>query len=166
MIPKTEIYFASRKTSSAHVHITKGVGKIRINNVPVEMINPETAIDYPTVETDASKKGVSFVSASGDPMPNHGEKVLLVQKPSGRLMSMRNTVCPCTGPLTSVAKLCDADHFVGFCSAGSFILNLRTNEVDWLTRKDDQFELELEIVPFAEAKKHLGEMKSGGPGHR
>jgi len=43
LIPKTEIYFASRKTSSAHVHITKGVGKIRINNVPVEMINPETA---------------------------------------------------------------------------------------------------------------------------
>ena len=29
MIPKTEIYFASRKTSSAHVYITKGVGKIR-----------------------------------------------------------------------------------------------------------------------------------------
>ena len=43
MIPKTEIYFASQKTSSAHVYITKGVGKIRINNVPVEMINPETA---------------------------------------------------------------------------------------------------------------------------
>ena len=43
MITKTEIYFASRKTSSAHVYITKGVGKIRINNVPVEMINPETA---------------------------------------------------------------------------------------------------------------------------
>ena len=43
MIPKTEIYFASRKTSSAHVYITKGKGKIRINNVPVEMINPETA---------------------------------------------------------------------------------------------------------------------------
>ena len=43
MIPKTEIYFASRKTSSAHVYITKGVGKIRVNNVPVEMINPETA---------------------------------------------------------------------------------------------------------------------------
>ena len=43
MIPKTEIYFASRKTASAHVHITKGRGKIRINNVPIEMINPETA---------------------------------------------------------------------------------------------------------------------------
>ncbi len=43
MTTKTEIYFATRKTSSAHVHIAKGVGKIRINNVPVEMVNQETA---------------------------------------------------------------------------------------------------------------------------
>jgi len=43
LIPKTEIYFASRKTSNAHVYITKGRGKIRINNVPLEMVNPETA---------------------------------------------------------------------------------------------------------------------------
>ena len=41
--PKTEIYFATRKTSSAHVYITKGQGKVRINNVPLEMIQQETA---------------------------------------------------------------------------------------------------------------------------
>ncbi|QUC64055.1 30S ribosomal protein S9 [Nitrosopumilus sp. K4] len=41
--PKTEIYYATRKTSSAHVYITKGQGKVRINNVPVEMIPQETA---------------------------------------------------------------------------------------------------------------------------
>jgi len=41
--PKTEIYFATRKTSSAHVYITKGKGKIRINNIPIEMIPQETA---------------------------------------------------------------------------------------------------------------------------
>ncbi len=40
---KTEIYFATRKTASAHVYITKGVGKVRINNVPVEMIQQELA---------------------------------------------------------------------------------------------------------------------------
>ena len=43
MIPKTEIYFASRKTANAHVYITKGVGKVRINNIPVEMLEPEAA---------------------------------------------------------------------------------------------------------------------------
>jgi small subunit ribosomal protein S9 len=38
---KTEIYFATRKTASAHVYITKGDGKVRINNVPLEMIQRE-----------------------------------------------------------------------------------------------------------------------------
>ena len=42
-VPKTEIYFATRKRASAHIFITKGKGKIRINNVPVEMIPQETA---------------------------------------------------------------------------------------------------------------------------
>ncbi len=40
---KVENYFATRKTARAHVHITKGVGKVRINNVPVEMVQQETA---------------------------------------------------------------------------------------------------------------------------
>ena len=43
MIVKTEIYYATRKTASAHVYITKGMGKIRINNVPVEMVPQEIA---------------------------------------------------------------------------------------------------------------------------
>ena len=44
MIPKTEIYYASRKTASAHVYITKnGHGKVRVNNIPLEMIEPESA---------------------------------------------------------------------------------------------------------------------------
>ncbi|MDX1441494.1 MAG: 30S ribosomal protein S9 [Nitrosopumilaceae archaeon] len=42
-VPKTEIYFATRKTAKAHVYITKGKGKVRINNIPVEMIPQETA---------------------------------------------------------------------------------------------------------------------------
>ncbi len=40
---KLESYFASRKTARAHAFITKGAGRIRINNVPVEMIQQEVA---------------------------------------------------------------------------------------------------------------------------
>ena len=80
---------------------------------------------------------------------------------------MRNQVCPCTGPLTSVARLVDSDNFVGFCKTGSFIMDLAYGQIDWLDRKDDTFELELEFVPYAEAKampsaKAILE-KSGGP---
>lgn len=38
---KPEIYFASRKSAKAHALISKGFGKVRINNVPVEMIPQE-----------------------------------------------------------------------------------------------------------------------------
>ena len=40
MVTKTEIYFATRKTANAHVYIAKGVGKVRVNNVPIDMIEP------------------------------------------------------------------------------------------------------------------------------
>ena len=43
MVTKTEIYFATRKTANAHVYITKGVGKVRVNNVPIDMIEPLVA---------------------------------------------------------------------------------------------------------------------------
>jgi len=43
MVVKTEIYFATRKTANAHVYIKKGVGKVRVNNVPIDMIEPEMA---------------------------------------------------------------------------------------------------------------------------
>ena len=43
MVTKTGIYFATRKTASAHVYITKGQGKVRVNNVPIDMIEPIAA---------------------------------------------------------------------------------------------------------------------------
>ena len=43
MVTRIESYFASRKTARAHVHIAKGAGIVRVNNIPVEMIQQETA---------------------------------------------------------------------------------------------------------------------------
>jgi len=40
---RLESYFASRKTARAHAFITKGAGRVRINNVPVEMVQQEVA---------------------------------------------------------------------------------------------------------------------------
>ena len=40
MVTRPQIYFATRKTASAHVYITKGKGKVRVNNGPIDMIEP------------------------------------------------------------------------------------------------------------------------------
>ena len=119
------------------------------------VMTPEQAADYPITETEASKKGVAFISASGDAMPNMGERIIVVKKPCGRLATMRNSVTPCTGALSSVAKTIDNDNLVCFSKAASFILDLKTNDVDWLERVDDCFELEVEVVPYEEAKPML-----------
>lgn len=54
MTIKPEIYHATRKTASAHVYITKGNGRVRINNVPVEMIPQETAREVVMVPIELS----------------------------------------------------------------------------------------------------------------
>jgi len=47
MVVKTEIYFATRKTANAHVYIKKAEkgreGSVRVNNVPIDMVEPEMA---------------------------------------------------------------------------------------------------------------------------
>ena len=84
-----------------------------------------------------------------------GERILAVKRPSGKISVMKNQVCPCTGALTAVSAMVDAGNFVGFCKAGSFVLDLETNDLDWLERVNDTFEMELEILPYSEAKPLL-----------
>ena len=54
MVTKTGIYFAKRKTASAHVYITKGNGKVRVNNVPIDMIEPTVAREVILVPLEIS----------------------------------------------------------------------------------------------------------------
>ena len=54
MIGKAGIYFATRKTANAHVYITKGNGKVRVNNVPIDMIEPMVAREVILVPLEIS----------------------------------------------------------------------------------------------------------------
>ena len=54
MVTKSGIYFATRKTASAHVYITKGKGKVRVNNVPSDMIEQEMAREVILVPLEIS----------------------------------------------------------------------------------------------------------------
>ena len=64
MVVKTEIYFATRKTANAHVYITKGVGKVRVNNVPIDMIEPLIAREVILVPLEIAGKLRSKINIS------------------------------------------------------------------------------------------------------
>ena len=56
MVTKSGIYFATRKTAHAHVYITKGNGKVRVNNVPIDMIEPTVAREVILVPLEIAQK--------------------------------------------------------------------------------------------------------------
>lgn len=90
-------------------------------------------------------------------MPNHGQKVLVVRTPSGQLMSMKNSVVPCTGAFTVVFGFVDTGNFVVFHLDGAFMYNLKTREHETFERTDACYGFEFEIVPYNEAKPRLGQ---------
>ena len=119
------------------------------------VIGPEMAADYPIEATEASKRGIAYVSASGDPMPNYGGPNLVVKRPCGKLSKMGNNVTDCTGALQAVTKTVDANNMVVFSPYGSFVMDLDDNSIDWMERVDDGYELEYEVLPYADAKPLL-----------
>ena len=102
-----------------------------------------------------SAKGLNYTSAAGTPVPSYGAQTLLVRTPGGKLMTAKHNVVPSTGALTSVSKLVDNGHFVGFHPDGAFIYNISTGAVEKLHRVNDCYEMELEVVPYAQAKPLL-----------
>ena len=107
--------------------------------------------DYGVTETEASRKGMYYLSASGDPIPNLGEKSLMLMTESGSLRSMMYQVAKVTKPLGSVSRICKAGHAVVFDDEGSFIYNKSTGSVDWLREENGTYVLDSYIVPKAEA---------------
>ena len=110
----------------------------------------DVATYYPTVHTEALKSQISQ-SATGDTMPNYGEKTLLVRTPTGKWTVLKKHICNCTDPSTSVAKVCDKGNFAGFGRDGGFILNLADKSVGWIHRDQDTCEMEMEILQYNEA---------------
>ena len=88
-------------------------------------------------------------------MPNHGERTLLTKASSGKSKTLKKQICDCTGPLTSIPKVCDNDQFVGLGKTGGFTLDLSDKSIEWIDRIDDEYSMELEIVPYDEAKPLL-----------
>jgi len=83
MVVKTEIYFATRKTANAHVYITKGVGKVRVNNVPIDMIEPEMAREVILVPLEISgeiRKVINSARATIGTVSNSDHQNILIGK--------------------------------------------------------------------------------------
>ena len=108
---------------------------------------PDVAKEYVVNSTEASRRGEHWISASGDPILHHGEKVVVVTTGSQDLRTMKYQVADVTKPLASVDKICAAGHRVVFDDEGSYNESKSTGKKDWLRKRNNTYVLDTWVMP-------------------
>ena len=98
-----------------------------IDSGAAETVIPHTLFtEYPIMETDKSRSGACYASATGEPIPTFGEQRLLLSTEEGSLRAMTFQAAPVAKLLGSVKRIFQAGHCVVFDEDGSYIGSVRT----------------------------------------
>jgi hypothetical protein len=111
-------------------------------NVISEKVAPQVKVQ----PSQGSREGVRYVTATGETMPNKGEKHLQVKTSEGHKCMLNMQVTDVKKPLMSVARICDAGHEVLFRSNGGTITHLGTGQTTKFQRIDNVYRLKVGIV--------------------
>ena len=121
---------------------------LAIDSGAAETVIPHTLVtEYPIVETEKSRSGACYASATGEPIPNLGEQKLPMATEEGSMRAMTFQAAPVAKPLGSVKRICQAGHYVIFDEDGSYIMNKVTGELNWLREQNGNYMLDVWIPP-------------------
>ena len=121
---------------------------LAIDSGAAETVIPHTLVtEYPIVETEKSRSGACYASATGEPIPNLGEQKLPMATEEGSMRAMTFQAAPVAKPLGSVKRICQAGHYVIFDEEGSYIMNKATGELNWLREQNGNYMLDVWIRP-------------------
>ena len=134
-----------------------------VDSGAAETVIPHTLVmGQPIMETAASKAGVNYASATGQPIPNLGEQRLPLCTSEGSLRSMTFQAAPVSRALGSVKRMNETGHIVVFDGTDSYIQNKATGEITWLREENGNYLMDLWIMPMDD----LTEMKRQGFGRQ
>jgi hypothetical protein len=115
-----------------------------IDSGAVEHVLPEAWV--PAIHMEASpgsRAGKRYLSATGQEIPNMGQKKLTVKTKEGQMRGIVFQVAPVRKPLVSVAKMCEAGNDVVLSGKSPHIVNHKTKQVTALRREGKTFVLDL-----------------------
>ena len=119
-----------------------------IDSGAAETVIPHTCVmDHQIHETEASRSGICYTSATGEPIPNLGEQKIPIWTQEGTVRILTCQAAPVSRPLGSVKRMCQAGHRVVFDEEGSYIENKNTGEINWLREEDGNYVLDTYVVP-------------------
>ena len=82
----------------------------------------------PIRESAGSQSGVEYETASGEHIPNEGEKVMQVSTTEGQLRTLTMQICDVKKPLMSVRKMCAVGQRVVFDDEWSYVEDKTTGD--------------------------------------
>lgn len=108
-----------------------------------------TCEHVPTEPSPGSVAGVRYEVASGETIPNEGQKHVEVVTEDGQQRKITMQVCDVNKALLSIKKTCRAGHRVVFDDDGSFIENKASKERTWLREENGVYTLDVWVkTPF------------------
>ena len=113
-----------------------------------ETVGDPNQIPCKVRETDASRRGACFASATGEAIPNLGEMTMPMYTREGSFRSMRIQAAPVTKPLASVLRIVQAGHVVVFDAEGSYIMNKESGEINMLREEEGNYMLDVWVPPM------------------
>ena len=120
---------------------------LTVDSGAAENIIPHMLVqDQATQETDASRNGLNYASATGDPIPNLGEQKLPLLTHEGSLRAVTFQAAPVDRALGSVKRMCSSGHMVVFGDDGSYVLNMMTGEVNWMREESGNCIIDLWVM--------------------
>ena len=90
-----------------------------------------------------SKEGRCFTTASGEEVPNEGQKVVPVVTEEGRNRKVTWQLAEVQKPLTAVGKICDNDAICVFGKRGGFIRSTSNGEMTKFNRTNGIYVLKM-----------------------
>ncbi|CAK0896643.1 unnamed protein product, partial [Prorocentrum cordatum] len=124
------------------------------------VVPSELAPDYPTYENDMSAKGEGYRTANGGWVADEGAKELIgsVRNAGGsaQVRGIKARVAKVSKALASVSEMVDAGHRVVFDAGGSYAENKSTAVITPFQRRNNVYEMEMELMPYSKAKDVKG----------
>ena len=94
---------------------------------------------------EATRRGVQYEVASGELIPNLGEKNFLAYGEQGHARTIKAQVCEVNKPLLSVSRMVQAGNSVVFSRSGSYVEDETTGERIPLREQGGMYMLKLWI---------------------
>ena len=122
-------------------------GKITIDSgAAVCVAPPSWCPQFKTKQSEGSKTGVHYVTASGNRIRNEGEKQIKIKTKTGDVRQMTFQIAKVTKPLCAVSKICEKGHIVVFDESGSYIKHKKTGAVIPLKKERGVYVMDAAIV--------------------